>query len=152
MAESAFVYETYIRTTPEKLWSVLTTTDSLKRVWMGTRIESDWKTGSPWRAISPEGTLYDSGEVIECVPNKRLVLKWTNEWVAEFKAEGASLCRYEMEPAGESVKLTLAHSAARPDSKFIAAVAGAWPMVISNIKSLLETGEVSLADNPRHKK
>ncbi|SRR5579871_619585 len=150
MAKSTFVHETYIRTTPEKLWSTLTTTDSLKRVWMGTRIESDWKVGSPWRAISPEGTLYDSGEVVESIPNQKLAFKWVNEWVPDFKAEGYSLCQYEMEPVGEAVKLTITHSAERPDSKFIAAVTGAWPMVASNIKSLLETGKVVLVDNPRH--
>ena len=150
MAKSTFVYVTYIRTTPQKMWSTLTTGDLLKRVWMGTLIESDWRAGSPWRAISSDGTLFDSGEILESVPEKKLVFSWQNQWVPEFKAEGYSRCSYEMEPIAASLKLTITHSSERPDSKFIAAVAGAWPMVASNLKSLLETGEVVLVDNPRH--
>jgi uncharacterized protein YndB with AHSA1/START domain len=150
MAKSTFVYVTYIRTTPEKLWRALTTTEILKRWWMGTSIESDWMVGSPWRATSPDGSLLDSGEVLESVPQKRLVIKWLNEWKPEFKAEGYSHCVYEIEPMGMSLKFTITHSIERSDSKFIATVSGAWPMCVSNLKSLLETGEVALADNPRH--
>lgn len=150
MAPSTFTYVIYIRTTPEKLWSALTTTDFLKRVWMGTGIESDWGAGSPWRATSPDGTLYDSGEVIESLQNKRLAFSWQNQWVPPFKEEGGTICVYEMEPMGKCVKFTVTHSSGRQDSKFIAAVTGAWPMVMSNFKSLLETGEVALVENPRH--
>jgi len=150
MAQSIFVYETYIRSTPEKLWQALTTAELLKRCWMGASIESDWKVGSPWRAMSPDGSVFDSGEIIESVSEKRLVMKWRNEWKPEFKIEGYSLCAYEIEAAGASVKFTITHSIERADSKFIASVSPAWPMVASNLKSLLETGEVALVDNPRH--
>jgi uncharacterized protein YndB with AHSA1/START domain len=71
MAPSIFVYETYIRTTPEKLWKALTTAELLKRYWMGYSIESDWSVGSPWRTVSPDGSLSDSGEILESVPQKR---------------------------------------------------------------------------------
>ena len=79
MAQSIFVYETYIRTTPEKLWQALTTTELLKRYWMGYSIESAWTVGSLWRTTSPDGSLSDSGEILESVPQKRLVVKSRNE-------------------------------------------------------------------------
>lgn len=65
MAQSIFVYEAYIRTTPEELWKALITTELLKRYWMGYSIESEWRVGSPWRTVSPDGALSDSGEVLE---------------------------------------------------------------------------------------
>lgn len=92
----------------------------------------------------------DSGEILESVSQKRLVRSWLNEWKPEFKAEGSSHCVYEMEPIAASVKLTITHSIERVNSKFIEAVSDAWPMCISNLKSLLETGEVALVDHPRH--
>jgi uncharacterized protein YndB with AHSA1/START domain/catechol 2,3-dioxygenase-like lactoylglutathione lyase family enzyme len=149
-AESIFVYETYVRTTPEKLWRTLTTNEAWNRCWMGARFESDWKAGSPWRVVSSAGLVFDSGTVLESIPAKKLVLDWRNDWKPEFKAEGPSRCVYEIEPVGTSVKLTVSHSIGRAGSPFIASVSDAWPMVVSNLKSLLETGEVALVGNPRH--
>ena len=80
----------------------------------------------------------------------RLVVKSRNEGRPEFKAEGYSNSVYEIEPVGASVKLAITHSIERPDSPFIAPVSHAWSMVVSNLKSLLETGEVALIDRPRH--
>jgi hypothetical protein len=116
---------------------------------MGYSVESDWKVGSPWRTVSPDGSLSDSGEILESIPNKRLAIKSRNEGRPEFKAEGDSRFVYEMEPVGASVKLAISHSIERSGSAFIAAVSHAWPMVVSNLKSLLETGEVALVDRPR---
>src|SRR5213594_2552353 len=84
------------------------------------------------------------------VAAQRLVLSWRSEWSAEFKAEGNSKCVFEIEPTGPSSKLTLTHSRERPNSKFIGAVAEGWPMVISNLKPLLETGGVALVYHRRH--
>ena len=92
----------------------------------------------------------DSGKVLESIPSKRLVRSWLNEWKPEFKSEGTSNCVYEIEPAGESAKLTITHSNEQLDSKFIKAVSEGWPMCLSNLKSLLETGEVALVDHPGH--
>jgi uncharacterized protein YndB with AHSA1/START domain len=117
---------------------------------MGAIFESDWNVGSPWRTSFPDGSLADSGEIIESVPGKRLAITWQNEWKPEFKTEGYSRCLYEIEPIGEAVKLTVTHSMEKSDSKFISSVSGAWPMCMSNLKSLLETGEIALLDNPRH--
>lgn len=142
--DSSFVYVTFIRTTPKKLWTALTSPNFMKQYWFDMHLESDWKAGSPWRMVFPDGKTADAGEVLEAVPPKRLVLKWRNEWKPELKAEGFSRCTIELEPKGPAVKLTITHTMDRPDSKFIGAVSGGWPQIMSNLKSLLETGEVLL--------
>jgi uncharacterized protein YndB with AHSA1/START domain len=149
MSGSKFVYVTYIRTTPEKLWHALTTTEIIKQYRFGMIVESEWTAGSAWKMYA-DGHLMDSGEILESVSQKRLVLSWQAEWSPEFKAEGNARCVFEIEPAGTSVKLTLTHSMERPDSKFIEAVSDGWPMVLSNLKSLLETGDVALVFHRRH--
>ena len=149
MSGSTFVYVTYIRITPEKLWRALTTPDIIKQYRFGMNVESQWKVGSTWRMYA-DGSLMDSGEILESVAQKRLVMSWLCEWNPGFKAEGNSRCAYEIEPTGPSVKLTLTHSIEHPDSKFIEAVSEGWPMVISNLKSLLETGDVALVYHRGH--
>ena len=144
MARSSFVYVTFIRTTPDKLWSALTTSEFIKQYWFGCNIETDWKQGSPWKLIYPDGRLTDFGEILEIDPPKRLVLKWRNEFRLELAAEGVARCSIELEPHGAAVKLTINHSIERADSKFIEAVSGGWPRILSNLKSLLETGQVLL--------
>lgn len=144
---STFVYVSYIRTTQEKLWAHLTTPEFTREYWFGTTAESDFKAGSPWKIVYPDGTLADSGEILESDPPRRLVIRWRNEWKPELKAEGYSRCAMELEMADGAVKLTITHSLEqpRPDSKFIEGVSGGWPKVISNLKSVLETGEAALA-------
>src|SRR5947207_814183 len=112
MSGSQFVYVTYIRTTPEKLWHALTTPEIIKQYRFGMSVESEWKVGSTWRMYA-DGSLIDSGEILESVSQKRLVMSWLNEWKPEFKAEGTSRCVYEIEPTGASAKLTLTHSIER---------------------------------------
>ena len=143
MSVSKFVYVTYIRTSPDKLWRALTTPEIIKQYRFGMSIESEWKVGSKWKMYA-DGTLMDSGEILESILQKRLVMSWLCEWKPEFKAEGNSRCAYEIELTEASAKLTLTHSNERPDSKFIEAVSEGWPIVISNLKSLLETGHVAL--------
>ena len=94
--------------------------------------------------VFPDGRVADSGEIVEIDRPKRLVLKWRNEFRPELKSEGYSQCTIELEPIGEAVKLTITHEIHRPDSKLIEAVSGGWPRILSNLKSLLETGEVVL--------
>ena len=143
MSQSKFVYVTYIRTSREKLWHALTTREVIEQYRFGMSVESEWRVGSAWRMYA-DGSLMDSGEILESVSQTRLAMSWLNEWKPEFKAEGHSRCVYEIEPTGACAKLTLTHSIERPDSSFIAAVSQGWPMVISNLKSLLETGDVAL--------
>ncbi len=145
MADSRFVYVTYIRTTPEKLWQALIDPEFTRRYWCGTHHESEWKPGTAWRIMIPDGRVADSGEIIEFEPCQRLVLTWRNEFKPELREEGFSRMTYELEQVGESVKLTVIHEIDKPDSKFIKAVSNGWPHILASLKSLLETGE-SLAE------
>jgi uncharacterized protein YndB with AHSA1/START domain len=141
---STFVYVTFIRTTPERLWSALTNSEVMKEYWFGMHQESNWRVGSAWKLVFADGRVADTGEVVEVNPPKRLVLKWHNQFRPELKAEGPARCTYELEAVGDAVKLTITHSIDRPASKVIEAVAGGWPRILSNLKSFLETGETLL--------
>ena len=146
MARSTFVYVTYIRTTPEKLWTALTDVEYMKQYWFGMRCESQWVAGSSWRMVSGDGTITDAGEIVEAELPRRLVIRWQHQNKPELKAEGESRCTMELEPTGTAVKLSITHAIERDPSKFIAAVSGGWPKIISNLKSLLETGAIALQD------
>jgi uncharacterized protein YndB with AHSA1/START domain len=135
-----FVYVTYIRTTPEELFEALINPDFTRRFWSGISQESEWKPGSAWAIKFSDGRIADAGEVVEFDPPRRIVLKWRNEFRPDLKAEGYSRCVMEIEPAGATVKLTITHSMERDGSKFVEAVSGGWPMILSSLKSLLETG------------
>jgi uncharacterized protein YndB with AHSA1/START domain len=142
MAESRFLYVTYIRTSPDKLWTALTDPEFTRKYWSGVRAESEWRAGAPWRLVLPDGRVADTGEIVEADPPRRLVIKWRNEFRPELKEEGYSRCTMEIEPLDGAVKLTVTHAIEHPQSKLIEAVSGGWPAVLSNLKSLLETGEV----------
>jgi uncharacterized protein YndB with AHSA1/START domain len=146
MARSVFVYVTYIRTTPEKLWSALTDAEFMKQYWFGMHCESQWTPGSPWKLVSGDGQIFDAGEIVEAEPPRRLVIRWHHQNKPELRAEGASQCVMELEPSGPAVKLSITHSIELEPSKLIEAVSGGWPKVISNLKSLLETGSIVLLD------
>ena len=149
MARSTYVYVTYIRTTPEKLWSALTDAEFMKQYWFGMHCESQWVPGSSWKLISEEGQVYDVGQVVEAEPPRRLVLRWQNQWKPELTAEGESQCTMELEPVGPAVKLSITHTIEREGSKFIEAVSGGWPKILSNLKSLLETGSAVWPGSPQ---
>jgi uncharacterized protein YndB with AHSA1/START domain len=145
MAGSTYVYVTYIRTTPTELWNALTDEEFTQQYWFGVRLQSDWTVGAPWKMLYPDGRLTDSGEVLEVDPPKRLVLRWRNEFRPELKAEGYARCVFELEPTGDVVKLTVTHSIDVDNSQLITAVSGGWPRILSNLKSLLETGAIIMA-------
>ena len=147
MARSTFVYVTYIRTTPEKLWSALTDdVEFMKQYWFGMRCESQWTAGSSWRLVYPDGRIADAGEIVEAEPPRRLVIRWRHQNRPELKAEGESYCTMELEPGGGAVKLSITHTMARHASQLIGAVSGGWPKILSNLKSLLETGSIALQE------
>jgi uncharacterized protein YndB with AHSA1/START domain len=147
MARSTFVYVTYIRTSSEKLWSALThDVEFMKQYWFGTHCESQWTAGSSWKMLSGSGQLLDAGEIIEAEPPRRLVIRWQHQKKPELAAEGESRCTIELEPIGTAVKLAITHTIEREPSKFIEAVSGGWPKILSNLKSLLETGAIVLQD------
>lgn len=142
---SQFTYVTYIRSTPARLWSALLSTDIARRYWHGLTPTAEPKVGGAWQLTLPDGRIADSGEFLDFEPPKRIAIRWRNEWVPEFNAEGWSLCTMEVEPAtAHAVKLTVTHGMDRPGSKFIAAVSIGWPHILSNLKSMMETGSIVL--------
>lgn len=152
MSRPKFVYVTYIRTTPEKLWAALTDPETIRKYWFGITAECDWKPGSPWSLKFEDGRIADTGEILEVVPLKRLVIgKWQNQFKPELKAVGTSRCTMEIELAdyypdfgGKAVKLTIIHDVeTEQGAPLIEAVSGGWPKILSNLKSLLETGDVT---------
>lgn len=148
MSELKFVYVTYIRATPEKIWEALTTPEFLRKYWFGVQQESDWKPGSSWTMRMPDIGITDSGEILEVEPPRKMVIKWRNEFMPELKAAGFSRCTYEIEAQGEVTKLTVLHESGA--QAFIDAVAKGWPMILSSLKSLLETGNpLPRTDKPK---
>jgi uncharacterized protein YndB with AHSA1/START domain len=147
--KSRFVYVTYIRTTPERLWTALTNPDFARQYWRGAYPEAEWRDGGSWKLILADGRVADTGAIIACEPSRRLAIRWRNEFMPEFKAEGWSVCTMEIEPVDDAVKLTVTHSMDREGSKFIDAVSNGWPEILSNLKSLLETGSVVLEAKSR---
>jgi uncharacterized protein YndB with AHSA1/START domain len=137
---SKFVYVTYIRTTPEKLWDALTKPEFTRAYWCGTSHECDWEAGSDWRVMIPDGRVGDSGKVLEINPGRRLVLSWRNEFMPELKAEGYSRASFEIETVGDTVRLTVTHEMERDNSKLIDGVSNGWPAILSSLKTMLETG------------
>ena len=146
MARSTFVYVTYIRTSQEKLWSALTDASFMRQYWFGMHCESQFTPGSSWRLVSSGGEVFDSGEILEAEPPRRLVIRWHHQMKPELKAEGESRCTMELEPSGTAVRLSITHTIEREPSNLIAAVSGGWPKILSNLKSLLETGSAVLED------
>jgi uncharacterized protein YndB with AHSA1/START domain len=141
MADSRFAYVTYIRTTPEKLWRALLDPEFTRQFWCETWQDCEWKPGASWKLMTPDGRVADSGEIIEIVPEKRLVLSWRHELTPGLDQEGYSRLTYELEQKGDAVKLSLLHEIDVADSKLIEGVSGGWPAILASLKSLLETGE-----------
>jgi uncharacterized protein YndB with AHSA1/START domain len=146
MARSTFTYVTYIRTTPEKLWTALTDPVFIKQYWFNMDVDSTFKKGAPWKLASEDGRIFDSGSIVESDPPRRLVIRWQHLIKPELQAEGESLCTMELEPSEGAVRLSIVHSIERDASKFIEAVSGGWPKILSNLKSLLETGSIAVAE------
>jgi uncharacterized protein YndB with AHSA1/START domain len=141
MEKSRFSYVIFIRTTAEKLWPALIQPGYTVKYWCETTQDSAWAPGSSWRILKPDGSVADSGEVLEFDPPRRLAVSWQNHLFPEMEAEGHSRMSYELEQQDDAVKLTLIHEMERADSKLIAAVSNGWPPILSSLKSLLETGE-----------
>jgi len=141
MSGTRFVYVIYIRSSAEAVWDGLIKPEFTRKYWAGTHQESEWRPGSSWKAFAPDGRLIDAGEIIEYDRLHRLVLTWRNEVFPEVKAEGFTRLTYELEIAGDAVKLTLTHESEVADSKMIEGVREGWPLFLNSLKSLLETGK-----------
>jgi DNA-binding transcriptional ArsR family regulator/uncharacterized protein YndB with AHSA1/START domain len=149
-----FVYTTYIQTTPEALWQALTDPAFTSRYW-DVRFDTDWTAGSTMTWDNHGAVIADPGQVVlESDPYRRLSYTWHNftrelgdaigfsdEVLAALAAEPRSKVTFEIEPAGDAVKLTVVHDGFEPGSKVAESVSGGWPKVIANLKTLLETGE-----------
>ena len=146
---SKFVYVTFIRTTPERLWDALTKPEFTRVYWYDMWQDCDWQEGSSWKMMFPDGRIADQGTILVSERPKRLVISWRNEWKPELKSEGPSRATFEIEPAGPAVKLTVTHETAAAGSKLIEAVSGGWPLILSGLKSLLETGATLAIPHPR---
>ena len=146
MARSTFTYVTYIRTTPEKLWTALTDPAFIKQYWFNMDVDSTFKKGAAWKLSSEDGRLFDNGSIVESDPPRRLVIRWQHVNKPELQTEGESLCTMELEPGDGAVRLSIVHSIERDPSKFIEAVSGGWPKIMSNLKSLLETGSIAVRE------
>jgi uncharacterized protein YndB with AHSA1/START domain len=140
MNHDRFVYVTYIRTTPDKLWDALTNPEFNRKYWFGYWQDCAWTVGASWKLTFSDGKVADAGQVLEIDPSRRLVLQWRHQLKPELHAEGDSRATFELEQLDDLVKLTVIHEIDRQGSKFIEAVSGGWPMILSSLKSLLETG------------
>ena len=136
------VFEIYIRTTPERLWEAITDPEIRAKYNFGASAKSDWTPGSRIELSAPKaGGLLGEGEVVEADPPRRLVHTMTALWTNEVKNEGASRVTWEIEPIGDdSCRLTLTHDQLRDGAN--EQIYGGWPMILSGLKTWLETGEL----------
>ena len=133
------VFEIYIKTTPERLWEAITDPDERAKFSFGVRTESDWAEGSEYRA-SAGGFDIAQGENIEVDPPNRLVQSFTALWSDEVKAAGASRVTWEIRKVADSCQLTVIHDRLPMDVND--EIYGGWPMILSGLKTLLESGEL----------
>lgn len=155
MDDTGFVYTTYIRTSPDRLWRALTEPAFTRRYW-GTTFETDWQPGSPMVWVDQNGHRTEDPEqvVLEADPPRRLSYTWhtfTSAWaesagvsepdLAALRSERRSRISFELEPAGDQVRLTVTHGDCEPDGQLLRMISGGWPQLLSDLKTLLETGE-----------
>jgi uncharacterized protein YndB with AHSA1/START domain len=135
------VFEIYIRTTPERLWEAITDGDIRSKYWFGNQFTSDWTPGSRIEMTNPRAEmLLGEGENIEVEPPRRLVQKLVALWSDDVKSEGTSRVTWEIEPVGDSCRLTIVHDQLRDGAN--PQIYGGWPMILSGLKTWLETGEL----------
>jgi uncharacterized protein YndB with AHSA1/START domain len=136
------VYVTYIASTPEKIWAALTESQFTTAYFFGTSIEIEPKQGGAFIMRKADGTVDVSGEVVEWSPPRRLSITWGVRWLPQMRDVPDCLVTYDIEQAGESVRLTMteAHQWDVPDALLSGGRAG-WPAILSSLKSLLETGK-----------
>jgi uncharacterized protein YndB with AHSA1/START domain/DNA-binding transcriptional ArsR family regulator len=135
------VFEIYIKTTPERLWKAITDSEIRSKYNFGARITSDWTPGSRYEQGHPNGKqLLGEGENLEVDPPRRLVQSMRALWGDDVKSEGTSRVTWEIEPVGDSCRLTVTHDQLREGAN--EQLYGGWPMILSGLKTYLETGEL----------
>ena len=135
------VFEIYIKTTPERLWEAITDPEMRSKYNFGVQVSSDWTPGSRYEFSHPaaSGPLGE-GENLEVEPPRRLVQSYRALWSDDVKNEGTSRVTWEIEPVGDSCRLIVTHDELREAAN--AELYGGWPMILSGLKTLVETGEL----------
>ena len=141
------VYAILIRTTPERLWAALTDPEQSRQYYFGTRVESTWEAGAPYRYVRPDGEAMIRGEVLERDPPRRLVTTFVPGWSAS-PDPAASTVTFEIEPMGEACTLRLTHADLIVDDPDTAGVDIGWSQIFSSLKTLLETGTPLTLSDP----
>ena len=135
------VYTIYIASTPEQVWQALTSAEFSRQYFFGNAVEVEVRIGGAFIVRTPDGSLHISGEVIECEPARKLTVTFNVNWPALVEKLGPTLVTYEIEPAGEAVRLTLTEAHDRPISDdILSGGRQGWPAILSSLKSVLETG------------
>jgi uncharacterized protein YndB with AHSA1/START domain len=136
------VYTIYIASTPEKVWEALTSAELSRKYFFGNAVEIELKVGGKYIVRQPDGALHISGEVVECEPPRKLTVTFNVNWPALIEKLGPTLVSYDIEPAGDAVRLTMTESHDRPLSDdILSGGRQGWPAILSSLKSLLETGQ-----------
>ena len=136
------VYTIYIAATPEAVWQALTSAELSRKYFFGNAVEVELKVGGAYVVRPPDGSVHISGEVVECDPPRKLTVTFNVNWPALVEKLGPTLVSYEIEPAGDAVRLTMTESHDRPLSDdILSGGRQGWPAILSSLKSLLETGE-----------
>ncbi len=135
------VYTIYIASTPEQVWQALTSAEFSRQYFFGNTVEVELRVGGAFIVRQPDGSLHISGEVVECEPARKLTVTFNVNWPALVEKLGPTLVTYEIEPAGEAVRLTLTEAHDRPISDdILSGGRQGWPAILSSLKSVLETG------------
>ncbi len=135
------VYTIYIASTPEKVWQALTAAELSRQYFFGNAVEVDLKVGGAFIVRTPDGSLHMGGEVFECDPPRKLTVTFNVNWPGLIEKLGPTLVSYEIEPAGDAVRLTMTELHDRPISDdILSGGRQGWPAILSSLKSLLETG------------
>jgi uncharacterized protein YndB with AHSA1/START domain len=136
------IYTIYIASTPEKVWEALTSAEFSRKYFFGNAVEVELKVGGKYIVRQGDGALHISGEVVECEPLKKLTFTFNVNWPALIEKLGPTLVTYEIEQAGEAVRLTMSESHDRPLSDdILSGGRQGWPAILSSLKSALETGK-----------
>lgn len=139
---ASFIYVTFIRTTAEKLFEAITRPEISRRYWGYENVSEDWQPGSDWQhvKVGETRTVELVGKVIESAPPTRLVISWANESQKD-DPDQYSRVTYDIEAQGDMVKLTVSHDELQPGSGMLKGITEGWPIVLSSMKSFLETGQ-----------
>jgi uncharacterized protein YndB with AHSA1/START domain len=141
MTPQETVYVTYIVTTPEKLWAALTDPAFTRQYFFGRRIESDWQAGSQVTYRMEDGQADVQGKILESDPPRRLSFTWNVVRMEEYRHLPECIVTFQIDPLGDLVRLTMIESHPTPiDEKYLEGGRRGWPVILSGLKSLLETG------------